>query len=92
MYVQHKHYIFTHFFLSFKDSGVYDVSSSSQMSTDLKQSYTSKSSAIKDNPCDSEDRETRKCFIHVTGMTCASCVANIEKHLLKHKGKNAIQD
>lgn len=73
-----------------QDSGVYDVSSSSQMSTDLKQSYTSKSSAIKDNPCDSEDRETRKCFIHVTGMTCASCVANIEKHLLKHKGIKSV--
>ncbi|XP_076871736.1 copper-transporting ATPase 2 isoform X2 [Brachyhypopomus gauderio] len=30
--------------------------------------------------------ETQKCFIHVTGMTCASCVANIERNLHKHKG------
>ncbi|XP_058635479.1 copper-transporting ATPase 2 isoform X2 [Onychostoma macrolepis] len=76
-----------------QDSGVYDVSSSSQMSSDLKQSHTSKSSAIeitKDNPCDSEDRERRKCFVHVTGMTCASCVANIEKNLLKHKGIKSV--
>ncbi|XP_062383431.1 copper-transporting ATPase 2 [Sardina pilchardus] len=29
---------------------------------------------------------TQKCFIRVTGMTCASCVANIERSLLKHKG------
>uniref|UniRef100_A0A673GPF3 Copper-transporting ATPase 2 n=1 Tax=Sinocyclocheilus rhinocerous TaxID=307959 RepID=A0A673GPF3_9TELE len=84
--------VFT-FFLSFKDSGVYDVSSSSQMSSDLKQSHTSKSSPIeitRDNPCGSEDRETRKCFVHVTGMTCASCVANIEKNLLKHKGIKSV--
>uniref|UniRef100_A0A673GNC5 Copper-transporting ATPase 2 n=1 Tax=Sinocyclocheilus rhinocerous TaxID=307959 RepID=A0A673GNC5_9TELE len=74
-------------------SGVYDVSSSSQMSSDLKQSHTSKSSPIeitRDNPCGSEDRETRKCFVHVTGMTCASCVANIEKNLLKHKGIKSV--
>uniref|UniRef100_A0A672T2M6 Copper-transporting ATPase 2 n=1 Tax=Sinocyclocheilus grahami TaxID=75366 RepID=A0A672T2M6_SINGR len=84
--------VFT-FFLSFKDSEVYDVSSSSQMSSDLKQSHTSKSSPIeitRDNPCVSEDRETRKCFVHVTGMTCASCVANIEKNLLKHKGIKSV--
>ncbi|XP_077370172.1 copper-transporting ATPase 2-like isoform X2 [Festucalex cinctus] len=28
----------------------------------------------------------QKCFISVTGMTCASCVANIERNLLKHSG------
>ncbi|MEQ2188934.1 hypothetical protein GOODEAATRI_019982, partial [Goodea atripinnis] len=35
---------------------------------------------------DSPEMKAQKCFISVTGMTCASCVANIEKHLLKHKG------
>ncbi|XP_034533630.1 copper-transporting ATPase 2 [Notolabrus celidotus] len=32
------------------------------------------------------ETKVQKCFICVTGMTCASCVANIEKNLLKHKG------
>uniref|UniRef100_A0A673G442 Copper-transporting ATPase 2 n=1 Tax=Sinocyclocheilus rhinocerous TaxID=307959 RepID=A0A673G442_9TELE len=66
---------------------------SSQMSSALKQSHTSKTSASEianDNPCGSEDRETRKCFVHVTGMTCASCVTNIEKNLLKHKGIKSV--
>ncbi|XP_074482906.1 copper-transporting ATPase 2 [Sebastes fasciatus] len=30
--------------------------------------------------------KVQKCFICVTGMTCASCVANIERNLRKHKG------
>uniref|UniRef100_A0A8C2K9H8 Copper-transporting ATPase 2 n=1 Tax=Cyprinus carpio TaxID=7962 RepID=A0A8C2K9H8_CYPCA len=41
-------------------------------------------------PSGSEDRETRKCFVQVTGMTCASCVTNIEKNLLKHKGIKSV--
>uniref|UniRef100_A0A672P101 Copper-transporting ATPase 2 n=1 Tax=Sinocyclocheilus grahami TaxID=75366 RepID=A0A672P101_SINGR len=91
--VFHNFFSFTHFFLSFKDSGIYEVSSSSQMSSALKQSHTSKTSGSEianDNPCGSEDRETRKCFVHVTGMTCASCVTNIEKNLLKHKGIKSV--
>ncbi|KAJ8246747.1 hypothetical protein GJAV_G00254930 [Gymnothorax javanicus] len=34
----------------------------------------------------SEEVKTQKCFIHVTGMTCTSCVANIERSLQKHRG------
>ncbi|XP_033958149.2 copper-transporting ATPase 2-like [Pseudochaenichthys georgianus] len=30
--------------------------------------------------------KVQKCFICVIGMTCASCVANIERNLLKQKG------
>ncbi|XP_008291778.1 copper-transporting ATPase 2 [Stegastes partitus] len=30
--------------------------------------------------------KAQKCFVCVSGMTCASCVANIERHLLKHQG------
>lgn len=31
--------------------------------------------------------ESHKCFIQISGMTCASCVAAIEKHTLKMNGK-----
>ncbi|WAQ98476.1 ATP7A-like protein [Mya arenaria] len=34
-------------------------------------------------PGTNEDEEFDKCFLKVTGMTCASCVATIEKNLLK---------
>uniref|UniRef100_A0A674E1S5 Copper-transporting ATPase 2 n=1 Tax=Salmo trutta TaxID=8032 RepID=A0A674E1S5_SALTR len=33
-----------------------------------------------------EEGKVQKCFIRVTGMTCASCVANIERNLVKHRG------
>ncbi|XP_028671375.2 copper-transporting ATPase 1 [Erpetoichthys calabaricus] len=41
--------------------------------------------------CQSSSKEqqtetTKKCFIQVTGMTCASCVANIERNLRRESG------
>uniref|UniRef100_A0AAY5EU02 Copper-transporting ATPase 2 n=1 Tax=Electrophorus electricus TaxID=8005 RepID=A0AAY5EU02_ELEEL len=37
-----------------------------------------------------EQEKTQKCFVRVTGMTCASCVANIERNLHKHKGIKSV--
>ncbi|KAL7826028.1 hypothetical protein SRHO_G00337660 [Serrasalmus rhombeus] len=54
---------------------------------------TSKSQAASVNSAKTgvpEEEKTRKCFVHVTGMTCASCVANIERSLLKHKGIKSV--
>lgn len=34
------------------------------------------------------DDDLEKCFLRVSGMTCASCVATIEKNLMKVQGKN----
>ena len=38
----------------------------------------------------SDALKIEKCFIGVTGMTCTSCVANIERNLLKHRGEDVI--
>lgn len=35
---------------------------------------------------DDEDEDLEKCFLHITGMTCSSCVANIERRLLRVEG------
>ncbi|XP_075395622.1 copper-transporting ATPase 1 isoform X2 [Tenrec ecaudatus] len=35
---------------------------------------------------DQEETKTSKCYIQVTGMTCASCVANIERNLRREEG------
>jgi len=34
-----------------------------------------------------ESKSLSKCYIQVTGMTCASCVANIERNLRREDGQ-----
>uniref|UniRef100_A0A8C9TJY6 P-type Cu(+) transporter n=1 Tax=Scleropages formosus TaxID=113540 RepID=A0A8C9TJY6_SCLFO len=34
----------------------------------------------------SREVNVQKCFLRVSGMTCASCVSNVERNLQKHKG------
>lgn len=33
------------------------------------------------------DKRLDKCYLHISGMTCGSCVAHIEKHMKKFEGK-----
>ncbi|XP_073707290.1 copper-transporting ATPase 2 [Garra rufa] len=73
-----------------QDSGIHEASSSNQKPSAPKQSHRSKSSASEITKDNQEGSETRKCFVHVTGMTCASCVANIERNLLKHEGIKSV--
>jgi len=35
---------------------------------------------------DGEDDDLEKCYLHISGMTCSSCVANIERQLLRIQG------
>lgn len=40
---------------------------------------------------DVEAKTSSKCYIQVTGMTCASCVANIERNLRREEGKTLLE-
>lgn len=44
----------------------------------------------KDLEKESEELDYAKCYLHVSGMTCASCVAAIEKHVSKIKGVKTV--
>lgn len=38
-----------------------------------------------------EEKTSSKCYIQVTGMTCASCVANIERNLRREEGETPLK-
>lgn len=38
-----------------------------------------------------EAKTSSKCYIQVTGMTCASCVANIERNLRREEGETLLK-
>ena len=47
----------------------------------------SKLGTVRYKPGTNEDEEFDKCYLKVTGMTCASCVSTIEKNLIKVEGQ-----
>ncbi|XP_072898033.1 copper-transporting ATPase 2-like [Hemitrygon akajei] len=49
-------------------------------------------SKTRSNKQNNEDHvATEKCFLQITGMTCASCIANIERNLQKEEGKAEVK-
>jgi hypothetical protein len=47
-----------------------------------------KTESVRYTPGTNEEEEYDKCFLKVTGMTCGSCVASIEKNLMKVEGRS----
>ncbi|XP_032185840.1 copper-transporting ATPase 1 [Mustela erminea] len=58
------------------------TSSEMPLLTSTNEFYTKMMTPINDG----EAKTTSKCYIQVTGMTCASCVANIERNLRREEG------
>ncbi|KAK3575333.1 hypothetical protein QTP86_025519 [Hemibagrus guttatus] len=81
-----------------QDSALNDVSHcrpSSQKSTSSHLKITAPSRPTPQIPSSTrneipEEEKTQKCFVRVSGMTCASCVANIERKLHKHTGIKSV--
>ena len=69
---------------SASQSSKHSGSSSLRVDT-LKGSVQFKPSGKEENE---DEEELEKCFLHITGMTCSSCVMSIEKNLKKVEGEN----
>lgn len=52
-------------------------------------SWTDEKTAVNNGTCLTNE-DVQRCFVSVSGMTCASCVANIERNLLKNRGIFAV--
>ncbi|XP_075040541.1 copper-transporting ATPase 1 isoform X2 [Mixophyes fleayi] len=77
------------------DASLADMSREITLETSQKphgNSYQPKDILSKETPMHSkqESRTTNKCFIQVSGMTCASCVANIERNLRREEGIDSV--
>ena len=57
-----------------------------QKSGKWKASYVPKGKTRLNGAVPFDPEHVNKAFFHVTGMSCASCVATIEKNLLKKEG------
>ena len=57
-----------------------------QKSGTWKASYVAKGRSKPNGLVGKDAEHVAKAFFHVTGMSCASCVATIEKNLLKKQG------
>lgn len=57
-----------------------------QKSGKWKASYVSKGKTKRNGHAVNDAEHLTKAFFHVTGMSCAACVATIEKNLLKKQG------
>uniref|UniRef100_A0A8C5UYI0 Copper-transporting ATPase 1 n=1 Tax=Microcebus murinus TaxID=30608 RepID=A0A8C5UYI0_MICMU len=63
-------------------------SSEMPLLTSINEYYPKMMTQVHDNQ---EAKTSSKCYIQVTGMTCASCVANIERNLRREEGIHSVR-
>ncbi|XP_068235378.1 copper-transporting ATPase 1 isoform X2 [Palaemon carinicauda] len=78
-----------------RSDSVEDSPSGSYSSSKVKSTKSSKEGSVnsvyKSNAAfEGDDGDLEKCFLRINGMTCASCVAAIEKHAMKVRGVHSI--
>lgn len=63
-------------------------SSEMPLLTSTNEFYTKGMTPVQDKE---EAKTSSKCYVQVTGMTCASCVANIERNLRREEGETLLK-